>query len=99
MNVLTESSLPVAVPRTRSRSVVCENGRQEIVKKRRKITVIVPADLLDKAQRASGAGAGVTQTVRLGLQLVAVSRTYSRLRSLRGKVRFSRTWEQLKADG
>jgi hypothetical protein len=62
----------------------------------RKITVEVPADLLEKAQRASKAG--VTQTVRAGLQLVAASGTYARLRRLRGKVRFTRTWAELKAD-
>ena len=62
----------------------------------RKITVEVPLDLLEKAQRASGAG--ITQTVRTGLQLVAASRTYDRLRHLRGKVRFARTFAELKAD-
>ena len=62
----------------------------------RKITVEVPADLLEKAQLASGAG--ITQTVRTGLQLVAASQTYARLRELRGKVRFSRTSAELKAD-
>lgn len=62
----------------------------------RKITVEVPADLLKKAQEASGAG--VTQTVRSGLQLVAASQTYAELLRLRGKVRFSRHFEELKAD-
>jgi hypothetical protein len=62
----------------------------------RKITVEVPLDLLQKAQRASGTG--ITQTVRTGLRLVAASRTYARLRRLRGKVRFTRTLAELKAD-
>ncbi|PYT53894.1 MAG: hypothetical protein DMG43_07830 [Acidobacteria bacterium] len=62
----------------------------------RKITVEVPQELLEKAQRASGVG--ITQTVRKGLQLVAAARTYARLRRLRGKVRFSRTVAELKAD-
>ncbi|HMD05987.1 MAG TPA: hypothetical protein VKH63_00520 [Candidatus Acidoferrum sp.] len=62
----------------------------------RKITVEVPQDLLEKAQRASGTG--ITQTVRAGLQLVAASRTYARIRHLRGKVRFTRTLAELKAD-
>ena len=62
----------------------------------RKITVEVPEELLEKAQKASGEG--ITQTVRTGLQLVAASRTYARLRQLRGKVRFTRTWAELKAD-
>jgi hypothetical protein len=50
--------------------------------------------LLDKAQRASGAG--ITQTVRAGLQLVAASQTYAKLRGFRGKVRFSRAAADLK---
>jgi hypothetical protein len=62
----------------------------------RKITVEIPDALLQKAQRASGAG--VTQTVRTGLQLLAASQAYDNLRKLRGKVRFSRTWEELKED-
>ena len=62
----------------------------------RKITVEVPEELLEMAQKASGEG--ITQTVRTGLQFVAASRTYARLRQLRGKVRFTRTWAELKAD-
>jgi hypothetical protein len=62
----------------------------------RKITVEIPQDLLEKAQQASGSG--ITQTVRTGLQLLAASPAYDNLRQLRGKVRFSRTWEELKDD-
>jgi Arc/MetJ-type ribon-helix-helix transcriptional regulator len=62
----------------------------------RKITVEIPQELLEKAQQASGTG--VTQTVRAGLQLLAASRAYSQLRQLRGKVKFSRTLAELKAD-
>jgi hypothetical protein len=62
----------------------------------RKITVEVPTELLERAQQATGGG--VTQTVRTGLQLVAASQTYARLRQLRGKVRFSRALADLKAD-
>jgi hypothetical protein len=62
----------------------------------RKITVQVPPELLEKAQRASGTG--ITQTVRTGLQLVAASQAYARLRQFRGKVRFTRTLAELKAD-
>jgi len=62
----------------------------------RKITVEISPELLARAQRASGAG--ITQTVRAGLELVAASETYQRLRQLRGKVRFSRTAAELKAD-
>jgi hypothetical protein len=67
-----------------------------IMARARKITVEVPEDLLEKAQRASGTG--VTQTVRAGLQLMAASEAYTRLLQLRGKVRFSRSADELKDD-
>ena len=73
-----------------------EYGMMRYMETARKITVEVPLELLKKARRASGTG--ITQTVRTGLQLVAASRTYVRLRQLRGKVRFTRTWSELKAD-
>jgi hypothetical protein len=62
----------------------------------RKVTVEIPPDLLDKAQRATGAG--VTQTIRTGLELVAASEVYRQLRQLKGKVHFRYTAEELKAD-
>jgi hypothetical protein len=62
----------------------------------RKITVEVPRGLLEKAQQASGAG--ITQTVRTGLQLLAASQAYDRVLQMRGKVRFGRTFEELKED-
>jgi hypothetical protein len=68
----------------------------ETMKTARKITLEIPSDLLARAQRASGTG--ITQTVRAGLQLVAASEAYAGLRRLRGKVRFSRTLAELKAD-
>ncbi len=85
----------------RKRDTICDAGIEYgmmggIMDTARKITVEVPRELLEKAQRASGTG--VTQTVRTGLQLVAASRTYARLRKLRGKVRFSHTLAELKAD-
>jgi hypothetical protein len=67
-----------------------------VMESARKITVEVPPELLEKAQRASGSG--ITQTVRTGLQLVAASHAYAQLRQLRGKVRFTRTLPELKAD-
>ena len=73
-----------------------EYGKVMVMNTARKITVEVPEELLEKAQRASGEG--ITQTVRTGLQLVAASRTYARLRALRGKVKFSRTAATLKDD-
>jgi hypothetical protein len=62
----------------------------------RKITVEIPDELLQRAQKASGAG--ITQTVRTGLQLLAASDVYDRLLQMRGKVRFGRTFEELKED-
>jgi hypothetical protein len=64
--------------------------------KARKITVEVPVALLERAQDATGAG--VTGTVRAGLQLVAATKAYAGLRRLRGKVRFSRPASALKSD-
>jgi hypothetical protein len=66
------------------------------MKTARKITIEVPTDLLEKAQEASGEG--ITQTVRTGLRLVAASSAYAKVRELRGKVKFSLSWEQLKDD-
>lgn len=62
----------------------------------RKITVEISSELLDRAQRTSGKG--ITETVRTGLQLVAASQTYTKLRGLRGKTRFTRTSAELKTD-
>lgn len=56
----------------------------------------IPDELLEKAQQASGSG--ITQTIRAGLQLLAASQAYDRLLQLRGKVRFSRTFQELKED-
>jgi len=68
----------------------------KLMKTEGKITVHVPVDILEKAQEASGRG--ITQTVRAGLQLMAASRAYARLREFRGKVHFSRSADELKSD-
>ncbi len=62
----------------------------------RKITIELPPQLIEKAQLASGTG--ITQTIRMGLQLVAASGTYASLRQLRGKFKFSRSVDDLKTD-
>ena len=62
----------------------------------RKITVEVPTDLLERAQQETGSG--VTQTVRAGLELLAAASAYEKVRKLRGKVRFSKTFTELKYD-
>ena len=56
--------------------------RQEM----RKVTVMLPKDLLDRAVKASGQG--VTPTIRKGLETIAAAEAYERLRRLRGKVKF-----------
>jgi hypothetical protein len=62
----------------------------------RKITLEVPATLLEKAQQASGTG--ITQTVRRGLELLAASQAYERMRRFRGKLRSGRSAAELKDD-
>lgn len=59
-----------------------------------KITVEVPRELLKEALKATGAG--VSETVREGLKKLAAARAYDELRKLRGKVQFSKTWQELK---
>ena len=62
----------------------------------RKITVHVPEDLLDRAQKATGEG--LTETVRQGLRLVAAGDVYRRMAKLRGTVKFSIDLAQLRED-
>jgi hypothetical protein len=62
----------------------------------RKITVHVPEDLLERAQKSSGQG--ITETVRQGLRLVAAGDTFRRVARLRGTVRFSINTARLRED-
>lgn len=62
----------------------------------RKVTVELPADLLEKAQRSSGHN--LTETICQGLKLVAASAAYDGLRRRRGKVRFSIDLRRLRDD-
>ena len=102
-SVLLRSTFPCpgTVQQARPVEAIVDTGTRYgivalIMETDRKITVQIPRELLDKAQKASGTG--ITQTVRTGLQLVAASRTYARLRQLRGKVHFASTLTELKAD-
>ena len=61
-----------------------------------KITIEVPTTLLSQARAATGEG--VTATVREGLKLLASYGAQRELMKRRGKVKFSRTWEELKDD-
>jgi Arc/MetJ-type ribon-helix-helix transcriptional regulator len=62
----------------------------------RKITVEVPESLLDDAQAETGKG--VSETVREGLKRIASARAQRELLALRGKVKFSMTWQEMKED-
>ena len=62
----------------------------------RKITLNVPEDLLEAAQRTTGRG--VTETVRQGLRLVAAGETFRRISKLRGSVKFTVDLKRLRED-
>jgi post-segregation antitoxin (ccd killing protein) len=61
-----------------------------------KVTVHVDRELLRRARERTGTG--VTATIRQGLELVAVSEVYDRLRALQGKVSFSIDPTKLRED-
>jgi hypothetical protein len=61
-----------------------------------KITVEVPANLLERARAASGDN--LTATVRQGLRLVAAGQAYRNLRARRGKLRGWPSLSRLKQD-
>ena len=64
--------------------------------KAKKLTVEIPEDLLERATAVSGQG--ITPTIRRGLELVAASGAYARLRALKGKVKFSAKLSGLRDD-
>ena len=61
-----------------------------------KVTVHIDRDLLRRAQKRTGEG--VTGTIRKGLELLAATEAYERLRALRGKVEFSVDLDTLRED-
>ena len=62
----------------------------------RKITVDVPADDLAAAQDYTGAG--VTETIRVGLKKLASIRAQQELRKLRGTFQFTINLNELRED-
>jgi hypothetical protein len=62
----------------------------------RKVTMNLPAELLDGATAATGKNA--TETVRIALEELRQRRALQELRKLRGKVKFSMTWQEMKGD-
>ncbi len=53
------------------------------MKLEKKVTVMLPTELLLRALKASGEG--ITPTLRRGLELVAAAESYQKLRALKGK--------------
>ncbi|MGH7838337.1 MAG: hypothetical protein ACREQC_11025 [Candidatus Binataceae bacterium] len=66
------------------------------MKPERKITVHVRGEVLAKAQRATKAG--VSETVRKGLELLAASEAYEGLLKMRGKAKFAIALDYLRQD-
>ncbi len=62
----------------------------------RKVTILLPRDLVKRATAATGKG--LTPTIRQGLEAVARAAAYDGLRQLRGKVRLSVAVEALRED-
>jgi hypothetical protein len=62
----------------------------------KKLTVMVPEDLLRRARKATRSG--TTPTVRKGLELVAAQEAYDRLLKMRGKVKFGLTWQEMRGE-
>jgi hypothetical protein len=66
------------------------------MKRTQKITAHVPAELLQRAQAATGEG--ITETVRLGLDRLASAKAAAELRGLRGKVHLDLDLAELRRD-
>ncbi|HET7840213.1 MAG TPA: hypothetical protein VFM21_01340 [Terriglobia bacterium] len=64
--------------------------------KMRKLTVLVPEDLVRRAQRSTRSG--ITPTVRHGLELAAKESVYEEMLRLKGKGGFSMTWQELRGE-
>ena len=64
--------------------------------KLKKLTIQVPGNLLQRATAASGQG--ITPTIRRGLELMAASGAYAKLRRFKGKVKFSVKLPELRED-
>lgn len=62
----------------------------------KKITIQIPENLLRKAQAYTHQG--ITPTIRQALELISAGRAYEKLRTLKGKVKFSISLKELKKD-
>ena len=66
------------------------------MKSDRKITIMLPESLVDKALSASKTS--LTATIRQGLELVAASSAYEGLRKYRGKLKLGLNLDKLRED-
>ncbi len=64
--------------------------------KLQKVTVQLPTELLERAQRACDDG--VTATIRRGLELIAAKDAYEGVRKLRGKLSLGLDLDALRED-
>ena len=62
----------------------------------RKVTVMLPSELLASATAATGKG--ITPTIRLSLERIAAGQAFEALRRMRGKVRLSIDVDSLRED-
>ncbi len=62
----------------------------------KKVTLMLPADLLARATLATGKG--ITPTVREGLEAIAAAGACEGLRRLRGKVKLTINVDELRRD-
>lgn len=62
----------------------------------KKITAFVPANLLASAQQETGAG--ISETLRIGLQKIAHERFYKGMLEMRGKVHIEFDVDESRAD-
>ncbi len=64
--------------------------------KLRKLTIMVPEELLDQALRESGEG--IAATVQNGLRLICAQNAYKKLARMRGKVRYTLSVDELREE-
>ncbi len=62
----------------------------------KKVTLLLPEELLARAQEVSGVG--ITPTVRRGLELLAAGAAFEKLRKLRGRVKLGLDLRRLRDD-
>jgi hypothetical protein len=62
----------------------------------RKVTVMLPKDLVERATKATGVG--LTPTIRKGLESVVLAGAYRSIRERRGKVHLTINVDELRED-